>query len=68
MDITKFKTNIKCDACVAKVTEALNNAVGDSNWEVDLKDPQRTLTISEAVHAEKVISALQSAGYQAEEI
>lgn len=68
MDTTKFKTNIKCDACVAKVADSLNNAVGGSNWEVDLKDPQRTLTISKSVPAETVVSALQSVGYQAEKI
>lgn len=68
MDTTKFKTNIKCDACVAKVADSLNNAVGDSNWEVDLKDPQRTLTISKAVPAETVVSALSAVGYKAEKI
>lgn len=68
METTKFKTNIKCDACVAKVADSLNTAVGDSNWEVDLKDPQRTLTISKSVPAETIISALQSVGYQAEKV
>jgi len=68
METTKFKTNIKCDACVAKVADTLNNAVGNSNWEVDLKDPERKLTISKAVPAETIVSALQAVGYQAEKI
>jgi len=68
MDTTKFKTNIKCDACVAKVAGTLNQVAGDSNWEVDLKDPARTLTVSGAVPAETIVSALSAVGYQAEEI
>lgn len=66
METTKFKTNIKCDACVAKVTPALNETVGENNWEVDLKDPNKTLTINTGTSEEKVIAALKSVGYSAE--
>jgi len=65
METTKFKTNIKCDACVAKVTPYLNEIAGENNWQVDLKDPARTLTIDEG-DEKKVIEALQKAGYKAE--
>ena len=67
METLKFKTNIKCDACVAKVTPVLNKTVGEGNWKVDLQDPQRTLTISkDQVKADEVITALQEVGYTAE--
>lgn len=67
METLKFKTNIKCDACVAKVTPALNKTVGEGNWKVDMQDPQRTLTISkDQVKADEVITALQEVGYTAE--
>jgi hypothetical protein len=42
---TKFKTNIKCDGCIAKVTPALNETVGQGNWNVDLQNPNKVLTI-----------------------
>jgi copper chaperone len=65
MEAKKFKTNIKCSACVEKVTPYLNEAAGESNWQVDLQDPARTLTV-QITDDQKVIEALQKAGYKAE--
>jgi len=65
MESKKFKTNIKCSACVAKVTPYLNEVAGDNNWKVDLVDPNRTLTV-ENTEDKKVVEALQKAGYKAE--
>lgn len=64
----KFKTNIKCDACVAKVTPYLNESAGNGNWQVNLADPQKTLTIEGEVVPEKIQEALQKAGYKAESL
>jgi copper chaperone CopZ len=64
----KFKTNIKCDACVAKVTPYLNESAGNGNWQVNLADPQKTLTIEADVAPEKIQDALQKAGYRAEQV
>lgn len=66
MKTTTFKTNIKCDACVAKVTPALNEAVGSGNWNVDLTNPARTLTVNEETSEEKINEALQKVGYKAQ--
>lgn len=69
METIKFKTNIKCDACVAKVTPYLNEEVGAGQWKVDLTDPQRTLTVTAAPGAdEKVKEALKNAGYKADKL
>ncbi len=65
--MTKFKTNIKCSACVEKVTPYLNEVVGENKWQVNLVDPSRTLTVAE-VDEKKVIEALKRAGYKAEQI
>lgn len=65
MSTQNFKTNIKCDACVAKVTPQLNNVVGEGNWQVDLKDPERTLTIESEASAEEINTALKEVGYEA---
>lgn len=68
MSELKLKTNIKCDACVAKVTPYLNEIVGKENWQVDLKDPARVLTVNTDAPTEKVIEALQKAGYKGEAV
>ena len=69
MKTMQFKTNIKCDACVAKVTPHLNAVEGLENWEVDLKDPKRTLTVSaKEVESKKIEEALSKAGYQGEKL
>lgn len=65
MNTKKFKTNIKCSACVATVTPFLNEAAGENNWQVNLLDPARILTV-DAVDNEKIVEALRKAGYKAE--
>lgn len=64
----KLKTNIKCDACVAKVTPGLDEVVGNGNWKVDLTDVKRTLTIPDATDFNQVKDALHKVGYTAEKI
>ena len=64
---TKFKTNIKCDGCIAKVTPSLNEAVGQNNWKVDLANPSKILTV-ETDDKNKIIKALEKVGYKAEPI
>lgn len=65
----KFKTNVMCSNCIAKVTPYLNKLAGENNWEVDIKDPQKILTIKNAqVKTEEVIRSVAEAGYKAEEI
>jgi copper chaperone CopZ len=65
METFKFKTNIKCGACVATVTPFLNEAVGEENWQVDTLTPNRILT-AEAPSAQTVQQAIEQAGYKAE--
>lgn len=62
----KFKTNIKCSACVAKVTPFLNESVGAENWKVDTNSSEKTLTVVDGDEAQ-VKEALERAGYKAEE-
>jgi copper chaperone len=67
METTKFKTNIKCSACVAKVTPFLNEVAGENKWQVDLVDPARTLTV-ENTDEKIIVEALQKAGYKGEKV
>ena len=44
-NIFKFKTNINCMGCVAKVTPTLNEISEIENWEVDVRNKDKVLTI-----------------------
>ena len=67
MSLQQFKTNIQCANCVEKVTEPLNQAVGDGKWQVNLKSPERILTVEVSQEEiSKVLLALAQAGYQGE--
>ena len=68
MDTLKFKTNIKCAACVAKVTPGLNETAGENHWQVDIINPEKILTVSGEIDEEKIKEALQKAGYKAERV
>lgn len=67
MGTTKFKTNIKCDGCIAKVTPFLNKSVGEGAWDVDLSHPDKILTVNDT-EEKNVISAIKESGYQAQKI
>ena len=66
MQTRKFKTTIKCSGCVAAVTPFLDEVVGHGNWSVDVADPAKPLTIPKEIDNQKVIDALQKAGYKGE--
>jgi copper chaperone len=70
METLKFKTNIKCDGCIATVTPALNTLQGLNKWEVDITNSDKILTVQsgDGLSASEVINALKTKGYNAEEI
>jgi copper chaperone CopZ len=69
METVQFKTNIKCSGCIATVTPALNELVGQDNWEVDLQSPDKILTIStDDASAKEIKQAIEKAGYKAEPV
>ncbi|MDP1995050.1 MAG: heavy-metal-associated domain-containing protein [Ignavibacteria bacterium] len=64
-----FKTNIKCNGCIATVTPFLNGEKQIKEWKVDLENPDRVLSVkSEELSSEKVIDLLKKSGYTAEAI
>jgi copper chaperone len=67
MKSLKFKTNIKCEGCVANVTPHLDAAVGEENWQVDTTSPLKILTV-EALSEQSVIDAVQKAGFKIEKV
>lgn len=69
MKTKKFKTNIMCGTCIAKVTPVLNETFGENNWTVDIKDPKKMLTVSsDSLDERNVKATLEKAGYKAEEV
>ena len=68
MEVTRFKTTIKCSGCVAKVTPFLNEALGEDNWGVDYNNPSKILTVIGEKNNAKVIQAVEKAGYKAEKL
>lgn len=68
MEAIKFKTDIKCSGCVAKVTPHLNAAFGEDNWEVDTANPSKVLTVVGEADEVKIKEAVAKAGYKAERL
>ena len=70
METLKFKTTIKCSGCVAKATSYLNEAAGEKNWEVDVQNPDKVLTVvlEGRVTEDEIIRAVQDAGFKAQKL
>jgi len=67
MKTLKFKTNINCSACVAKVTPVLNKETSVEKWEVDITIPEKILTVEgEQIDEKKITDSLQKIGYKVE--
>ncbi len=67
MKTLKFKTNINCGSCVAKVTPFLNSEKDIDKWSVDVAGPTKILTVeSSTLVADDVINILTKAGYKGE--
>ena len=68
MKVLTFTSNIACNGCLSKVTPFLDELEGIANWEVDLENPQKILTVeSDELSTEQIQEAVAKAGYQVEE-
>jgi copper chaperone len=67
--ILKFKTNINCGGCKAKVTPFLDQLNGIKKWEVDLDNSDKVLTVeANEITPEEVSGTVEKAGFKAEKI
>lgn len=65
----KFKTNINCMGCVSKVTPELNKLTAIENWEVDIRNKDKVLTVEvSSDKQDEIISAVEKAGFKIEKI
>lgn len=63
----KFKTNINCGGCIAKVKPYLDTKEGIINWNVDITNLDRILTVQTATLDEsQIIDLIESINYKAE--
>jgi copper chaperone len=69
MKTLKFKTNINCNGCIAKVTPSLNQVKGILTWDVDISNPLKILSVeTENINEDEIITMVKNAGYKAEKI
>ena len=69
MRTIELKTNIMCGSCIAKVTPALNETVGQGNWKVDTQNLKKVLSVAtEGIDIEDVMKAVAKAGCKAEKL
>mgnify|MGYP001172799337 CR=1 FL=1 len=65
----KFKTNINCNNCVAKVQTTLDGLVGAGNWQVDINNPEKILDVKNLeIASHDVTNRLKRIGFSAEEV
>lgn len=65
--ILKFKTDIKCESCVASVKPYLDKAVGSCLWDVDILDKDKILTVtSKNLTEQEIIEIVKKAGFRIE--
>jgi copper chaperone len=63
----KFKTNINCGGCIARVKPHLDKLEGIGSWEVDTDNPDKILKIeSISANPEDITSLLKKCGFNAE--
>ena len=69
MEQMRFKTSIKCNGCLEKVTLYLNNAKGIEKWKVDLENPEKVLTVkAENASEGNVIKAVEKAVFEIQRV
>jgi len=65
----KFKTNINCSGCVAKVTPFLNETKGIKQWNVDTNNPSKVLTVeSDELTEQDIEHVVTKAGFKIEKL
>lgn len=68
-NVWRFRTNIMCGGCIAKVSPVLDGAEGIASWSVALDTPDRVLTVvSAGITEEELLQAVRGAGFVIERI
>ncbi|HMW26995.1 MAG TPA: hypothetical protein PK678_09665 [Ferruginibacter sp.] len=67
MEIINYKTNINSEKALTRLAPYLDRAVGASNWQLNLHDEDRTLSVFSPglVNEQVVVNAVHHAGFMA---
>ena len=69
MKTLKFKTNIECSNCEARVKPFLDKKEGIVSWQVDTDSPDKILTVeTDNLEAKDVMKTIKRTGFVAEEM
>jgi len=69
METRTFKTTIKCNGCIAKVTPFLNAQLTPEEWKVDVLTPAKILTVTtDKMTTEEIEAQVKLAGFEIERI
>ena len=69
MKTLKFKTNIECPSCEARVKPFLDKKEGIASWQVDTDHLDKVLTVeTDSLEAKDVIKTIKRTGFVAEEM
>lgn len=69
MKTLKFKTNIECGNCEARVKPFLDKKEGIASWEVDTDHEDKILTVeTESLQPKDIIKTIKRTGFVAEEL
>ena len=67
METLKFKTNINCSGCIAKVTPFLNEEQGIIGWNVDTNNPNKVLSVqTDGLAENEIMATVKEAGFKIE--
>lgn len=65
MNTMIFKTNAKCEGCLAKIEEILQGKIRREEWNLDLSDSNRPLAVaSDKLAADDVVELISKAGFK----
>ena len=69
MKTMKFKTNINCSNCVAKVTPFLDKKARKGSWSVDTESDDKILTVENSeLTVEDIVKTIKRTGFEANQI
>lgn len=63
-----FKTNAKCEGCVAAIGEKLNKVIKADEWHIDLNTPEKLLKVTANIPAETIMALVADAGFKAQQL
>lgn len=69
METMTFKTNAKCMGCLAKIEEILQGKINREEWNLDLSDSNRPLTVtSDKLAVGEIVELISKVGFKIEQM